>query len=445
MTAPALLEELVALDDPDWEVARLGPGVDRARARLAAQRAGRPPCLDPTPRLLLALRRVPHYQALFARLGLGEHDLRRPEAWDLLPITRRADLAAGADRFCAHPVDPDTLERGWLGLTSGSTGEPVPYFRSPATLGWFYAFVDFAMAYAERPPIVAGPRAGVVLLDSLAIRPPYAVDLPLLRGTRFAKLDATGSTAALGTSLTRLAPRVVTGDPDSLGRLAELDLPASARPDLVLSTAFGMPPAIRRAIAEATGAEVIEYYATQECAVIGIGCRRGRGYHQLDGLAAVETAPTAAGEPELVITPLGDPWFVLLRYAPGDLGRLTGGLHDRCACGLVGPRIESLQGRASVLFALPGGGAFAPGRLTPLLSRLPARAFRLEQRSPRRYTLALHADAAPHPALLEPIERALRRLVGADVALELAVGPAPPRGPGGKPEPFATRLDARAP
>lgn len=415
--------------DPAWERSILGPTVERARSALRLQLERGVADTDPRPTLARAYASVPFYQSSFARLALGARDLEDPRALAMIPPTRRSDLACGVEPFLSMPVERFALERGWLGRTSGSTGEPVEYLRDPRTHAWFWAFLDFALAYAEVPN--AAPRRAVVLLDALDHMPEYDARLPLFHDATFAKRSA--SRPDLAAALEALEPVVITGDPESLAPLARLDLPPRARPSLVLSSAFTMPASLRDAIAAATGAAVLEYYATQETSVIAIGCRAGRGFHPLSGACHVESIAGELG-PELVVTPLHNPSFVLVRYAPGDLGAVVDDATP-CACGLAGPRIASLDGRTAIAFD-GACGPFAAGLLGPLLARLPVLEHQLVQRASSRYELRYRAAAALARDRVAAVEGRLAELSGAPIDLELVQLDGPLPRSGAKPAPY---------
>ena len=390
--------------DAAWELSTLGPFV--ARARRIMQR-GAP--VDPRPTCIRAYQRVPFYQQRFRDAAIGLRDLRDRRVLSALPITRRADLAEGVAPFLAHPVEPFALERGWLGRTSGSTGEPIEYLRDPRTLAWFWAFLDYALASV-------GKRAdgrSVVMLDALKHMPEYDSVLPLFHGVRYEK-------RTVGSELGD--PQIVTGDPESLEALVH----TRVRPNLVLSSAFPMSEALREAIARATGAPVLEYYATQETSVIALRCRNG-AYHPVPGACHVEVV-----DGEVVVTPVNNPSFVLIRYAPGDLGTLA---DDACACGVVGPRLTTLAGRTHVTFR-GAHGEYAAGLVGPLLARLPILEHQLVQRAADSYVLRYRGAVLPSAPL---IERRLSELSGCAIRLELEQVSTIPRRTA-KPEPFVVEL-----
>jgi len=275
----------------------------------------------------------------------------------------------------------------------------------------------------------------VVLLDSLGHLPEYEARLPLFHRSRFAKISVGRSDDEIARILRRLAPQVITGDPDSLACLARIELPPRRRPSLVLSSSFALPDALARAIAETTDAAVLEYYGAQETSVIALSCRCSRGFHALSGACRLESVPVGDGTRELVVTPLHNPSFVLLRYAPGDLGMVEDD-DAPCPCGLRGPRISRLEGRAHVRFAGFDGGSFAPGTLTPLLSRLPVLEHQLIQRTPDRYELRYHARQSMAKDLIRPIVERLRDLSRGPAKLSLSRSSGPLHALGEKPKPF---------
>jgi len=389
------------LDDPEWERAVLGPVVERARRRLFA---GVPN--DPRAALLRAYRAVPFYQERFRQASLGLHDLKDDRAWSMVAVTRRADLATGVERFLAHPVAPYALERGWLGRTSGSTGEPVQYLRDPRTHAWFWAFLDYALAYVGR----RATSAPVMLLDALDHMPEYGANLPLFHDARFLKQSAR--------KRIDVRPQIVTGDPESLAAL----LDSAVRPSLILSSAFPLPATLQRALEEHTGAAVLEYYATQETSVIALGCRDGRGFHPLPGACHVEVV-----DGEVCVTTLNNPSFILIRYAPGDLATWEDGA---CSCGLGG-RIATLAGRTHVRFA-GANGDYAAGLVGPLLARLPVLEHQLVQQSVDRYLLRVRGAGALD---LGPLRTRLAELAAVAVTLDVARVSSIPRATA-KPQPF---------
>lgn len=398
------------LVDAAWERAVLGPFVDEARRALKAQLATGEAVVDVVPTLERAYRGVPFYQRRFAQCALGLADLEDPRALAVLPVTRRSDVAERFTDFLVHPLEPFALERGWLGRTSGSTGAPISYLRDPRTHAWFWAFVDFALAYVGLPE----SDRPIVLLDSLAHLPQYEAELPLFHGARFYKRS---SDVAVD-ELPRLRPQVITGDPESLAVLARCDLGRV----LVLSSAFAMPRATREAI-EATGAVVLEYYATQETSVIGVQCRAGQGFHPLSGACHVESV-----DGELVVTATHNPSFPLIRYAPGDCGAVV---DAPCSCGLRGRRIVSLDGRTDVRF-VGANGEFLAATVGPLLARLPIVEHQLVQHAVDRYTLRVRGLS---PVDTRVLVARLSELAGVPVRVELVRLDRIAR-TGSKPQPF---------
>ncbi|MBK7397785.1 MAG: phenylacetate--CoA ligase family protein [Myxococcales bacterium] len=404
------------LDDPGFERRALGPFLARARALLRRQLRTGLARVDLESALGHAYLNSPYYQRVFARAAIGRGDLERPtRALAALPVTRRADLQRDFVSFLAAGQPSWALDRGWLGRSSGSTGTPVPYLREPRTLAWFYAFLDFALAYAGLP----GARGDVVLLDALGHLPDYEARLPSFHGARFTKL-------AIGRAdrLRALAPLVVTSDPDGLAPLAELDLPRPPR--LVLSSAFALDPGLRAAIAERTGAVVLEYYSTQETSVLAVGCRLGHGYHPLAGAAHLELD---AGE--VVVTTTNNLAFPLIRYAPGDRAEMA---DDRCPCGLRGPRLTRLLGRTHETF-VGARGPFAANVLGPLLARLPVDEVELAQVSASSLVLRYRAASELSTECVAALRTRLEELAG-PVSLTRVRVEAPLRRPGEKPRPF---------
>jgi len=371
--------------------------------------------------------RVPFWRRRMAGAGLTRLDLGRPEALAALPPLERAEVQ---ERF-AELIDP-TLSAAdeaelYRGTTSGSTGEPVRYAASGFQYLWYWAFVDFALRYMRRRARFIPFRTNVALLCALGHSPEYGDWLPLFHGARFRKVNvlAPGAPAQLA----RLAPAIITGDPDSLAPLLGVPL----RPRLVLSSAFAMPPALRAALEAHLRCPVVEYYSAAETGMLAIACRAGRGYHVLTPAAHIEAIAWGAGHHELLVTNLRNPCFPLIRYRIGDLGRLA---HEPCPCGLQAPRITELVGRTAEAFR-GRRGPFHPGGLQPLFARLPVRRFRVTEEAAGVYRV--ETDAPLPSAGREVVDAGLARLYGGPVEVHFAPTLTRPSPPGVKPRPFVAR------
>ena len=304
-----------------WQVVRYGRGVRAARRELLAADRGEPTAgtraLESLRALLVAAQtETGYYPEAFARAGVTARDLREPGDLAHFPPLPRAALQERFHDLFSRRVRPFEVDEGWLGRSSGSTGEPVPFFMDGGSIHFFSAFLRFLWERFSLGPF-PGPRGtAVVLLCTLPRSSVYSARLPLLGGGIFRKLHF-AEEGALGT-LERLGPTIVTGDPDSLGRLLTELAAGRVRlaPRLVVSSAFALPAGTAAGLAAATGARVVDSYSLAETGPVGWSCAPGSGrFHLLTPAAVLEEV-----EGELLLTNLRNTLFPLVRYRTGDLG-----------------------------------------------------------------------------------------------------------------------------
>jgi phenylacetate-CoA ligase len=383
---------------------------------LHAGAAAPPPLARLQDLLLTAQRETGHYPAAFARAGVTATDVAARDDLRHFPtLSRRQHQEHHFDLF-SRRVTPLDVEEGWLGQTSGSTGEPVRFFMDGESIHFFLAFIRFLWEHLALGPLPAPRSTGIVLLCALPRSVLYETRLPLFRGTTFRKVH--WAEDGVFATLNRLRPAVVTGDPDSLGYLADAleSGDVAIRPRLVLSSAFAMPGSLAARLQAATGAAVVDYLSMAETGPLAWKCPRSGRFHALEGAAELESV-----DGELLVTNLRNRQYPLVRYATGDLARVT--REDRCECGFAARDVAGLEGRVTSRFLTQAGQRVDPSRVQPILAALPVRQYQLLQRSAGMVTLRYWADddLSLPPALGE----GLSRLLGGVVTLvpERARGP----------------------
>lgn len=434
-----------------WQLVRYGIPLARWRADLHAAADGAAPGVLRVRALLRAAEEgTRRYPQAFAAAGVQWRDLATRADLAHFPLLAREELQRRYADLLHRDLGGRVAAEGWLGTSSGSTGEPVRFFMDGTSVHFYPLFARFVWERLERGPLPRPGSTGIVLLCTLPRSALFGAWLPLFRGTRFRKVHLAEPDA--GRTLERLAPAIVSGDPDSLAGLASAieNGTTRVRPRLVLSSAFALEPALRARIAAATGAAVVDVWSMAETGPLAWRCGLDpeERFHVLDAAAVVESV-----EGELVVTNLRNLLFPLVRYRTGDLGEVESGGAGRgtepCACGVRGPRIACFGGRIAARFTAPDGRRVDPAQLHPLLSRLGVRQFRLEQVAPDDVRLSWFGDA---PALadehLAALRRALGVLLGVPARLEIARSALPLTAPGEKPLPFRsalpTHLGARA-
>lgn len=365
------------------------------------------------------------YPEHFAKAGVQASDFRSAEDLRHFPVLERRHVQERFRDLVSFALDRSSRDEGILWQTSGSTGEPVRFFVNGESNKWPFAFYKFLMGGGPGRPF----SQGIVLLCTLPRSTLVRSWLPLFGGTFFRKLHWAEPEAAA--TLARLDPSVVTGDPDSLARLDEAlgSGEIRIRPRLILSSAFELPQGRARSLAERTGARVVDCYSIAEAGPLGWRCGPGRPFHLLGSAAHVET--DAAGE--ILVTNLRNPYFPLVRYRTGDLGRIE---ERDCDCGYRGPSLVELSGRRASRFVTASGTEVDPSKVEPILTRLPLRQFQLVQEADR---VLLRYHGPEEVGDVGALRSALEHLLGSPATLSTSRSPDPLWRSGEKPFPYLRR------
>lgn len=102
--------------------------------------------------------------------------------------------------------------------------------------------------------------------------------------------------------------------------------------------------------------KVYDYYAANECGMIGWQCRAHEGYHINTADVIVETVDNG-GNPttdagRVIVTTLSAKTMPFIRYDLGDIGKLR---QQNCSCGRATAQIDRIKGRALDFIQIPDG------------------------------------------------------------------------------------------
>ncbi|MGI2335514.1 MAG: phenylacetate--CoA ligase family protein [Dehalogenimonas sp.] len=111
-----------------------------------------------------------------------------------------------------------------------------------------------------------------------------------------------------------------------------------------------LSPSIRRILENDYGIDTYQAYAvTEPGGALAYECEAKSGLHLMDDYI-IEIADPATGKQlaagevgEVVVTPLHNPHWGLLRFGTGDLSKL---IVDKCPCGRTAPKLVGLLGRS---------------------------------------------------------------------------------------------------
>jgi phenylacetate-CoA ligase len=281
-----------------------------------------------------------------------------------LPVLDKQILSAeGIDAF---------LTKGREGLlsitTSGSTGEPAVFLRSPAeeaefSARWWRVWAAYGGVLRDRLLNVGrtntGPRSGAVtMMRKIGLLPEVeniSVSAPVAEGVR---------------TLCDFQPRLITGFAIGIEALAEYILQHNVQipaPKVVICGAMDVTDHCRDLVHRAFRAPAVNVYATNEFGVIAWECPIGRGVlHINDDVFVLEVLKGDEPVPDgtagdIILTSLTLTRMPLIRFRTGDLAAR---LADRCPCGRGLSCMTAVQGRTA--HSIRGSG----GRLitAPLLA-----------------------------------------------------------------------------
>jgi phenylacetate-CoA ligase len=339
----------------------------------------------------------PFYAGSVGRFLSKYSDAFTLEQFATLPLlTRREVQTRFAELSSARvPAQHGAVQKG---SSSGSTGEPVSYLSTDLTGFFWQAFSlrehlwhrrDFSSKLAV---VRSGEKS-----DSMANWFGAIGEATLLTGP-CATIPMGSSIEVQADEVVRENPAYLTGYVNNLvAILKAIRAKGASLPALKQIRTLGeaVTQASREYVAEQWGVPLIDVYSAREAGYIALQCPDAEGYHvQAEGIL-VEILdkgglPCRAGETgQVVVTPLHNFAFPLIRYALGDYAEV--GAPCRCGRGL--PVIRRILGRSRNLMKLPDGTTRWPVFNIPKFRSIaPIRQFQFVQRSFEELELRLAVE-----------------------------------------------------
>jgi phenylacetate-CoA ligase len=289
-----------------------------------------------------ALARVerdsPFYRAKLAAAGIRALEVRTPDDFRRVPLTRKPEvpaaqqqappfgalLAVPAERIASIAISPGPL---YIPRTADEPTGIEALHESLRAMG-----------------VRAGDVAHVTL--SYHIMPGGLRMQRAFEGFGCRVINGGVGNSELQVQIaSTLGATVYVGTPSFLATLAEIAA-QQGRPlryRLGFSTAEALTPALRRGLHEQLGIELFDHCGEAVIGPLAGECRVHDGMHLharemwvefVDPETAEPVAPGGSGE--VVVTQLGERAMPLLRYAPGDVFRTYA---EPCACGDPSPRV----------------------------------------------------------------------------------------------------------
>ena len=368
----------------------------------------RPPAARPTTRADLDALKLARLRGLLGEIlphnafyaaKLARHAAQGLESLEALadwPVTLKEELVAAATGGLPANLTWDPSRYVRYHQTSGTHGRPLPVFDTAADWEWWLACWRLIL---DRAGVVPGDR--MLVASSFG---PYAgfwsaFDAAVDRGALAIPCGGMSSRSRL--ELVRsLGATVLVATPSYALHLAEVAEDAKIdtvrlpiRVVIVAGEPGGSVPAVRRRIAEAWGAAVLDHAGATEVGPWGTGDLadettadgaaggrfRGPGIDVIEPwfhpefLALDTGGPARPGEPaELVLTTLGRSGAPVIRYRTGDIVRPEWPGDDELAAGgcpwvrLVG----GILGRTDAMLVVRGINVF-PGAIDDIVRSFP--------------------------------------------------------------------------
>ncbi len=353
-----------------------------------------------------------------------------------LPILTKDDIRA---HF------PDGLVPEGMDLAAGLARGEVSYVRTSGTADealtniWNQAWWDASEraswslnAVASR--VATGTGAEAILASALSVGP-RSQGAPLARSERalgrflflneyaFTTEWPPGHEQRILAELADLRPSVLEANPSLLARLALYAARTGAEvyQPLLITLTYEFPSRVQlAAIRRVFHSPVASSYGSTEAGYVFMECEHGR-LHQNAAFCRVDLQPLADGPGcrgvgRLLVSTFANPWFPLVRFEIGDIGRPAA---EPCACGrTLGLTLEAIEGRLVSVCVGEAGRLVTHGQVDEAIARQEGVVqYRLLQKSPTDVRLALVAEDHGAAAAAHGCRDALRELFGSGVAV----------------------------
>lgn len=311
-----------------------------------------------------AWRQSSFYRARYTQAGVQYGDLCTilPRQ---LPVLTKADVRGHFADIAAVPLHKGadgalrpSPSRALLAHTSGSTGAPCPFLYAPHLLTAMEAnFVRLSNVGGSHP--VGFGDLPIRSLHVASVGRGYASSLLLTGGLKKYHAQSVVVDAALPleswpAAIGDFKPNYLSGYPSCVALVAELQRRGelALHPHKVITGGEALAEEEMHRLAALFDADVINYYGCTEALLVGAGASWYSGMYLFDDLNYTEVDERG----RLLVTPLHNPVFPLIRYCMNDV--LEG--FSRGSAGRVLPftHIDRIAGREEDLlwFRTPGGG-----------------------------------------------------------------------------------------
>jgi len=339
--------------------------------------------------LAFAEDNVDFYRSLWREAASSRRATSLYAKLDGLPVITKNDLRPVLSQF---PL-PGYRGRVFKVATSGSTGEPMTFYRSAEQESWFWAL---RLRMWQWGGYVFGEPYLTLNLNARDAWAKRFQDLLFRCCYHGFNANSHDVDAALR-DLHRYGVRHLIGYASSLYLLARAMRERGVHNpgvSTIMATGDTLFVNYRKTIEEVFESRVTDYYgAGGEGFHLASQCERGGQYHTHTENSVIELLtdgrPATPGEMgEIVVTQLDNRAMPLIRYATGDLAVVS--KQQSYDCGRQLALIESIQGRVPDIVFAPDGSCLVVHFFTILFEHTPeVRQFQVIQELPERITIRI--------------------------------------------------------
>jgi phenylacetate-CoA ligase len=392
---------------------------------------------------------VPHYRDVLGGAGVRLPDIRARADLARIPVTTKADLRAGFPERTSAANLP-TRRRVPM-RTSGSTGLPFEFYWDRAATDLLFAAHLFSLEWAgaalwDTRLVIATPSTFAT--NTPPVSRPIALARRVVFGEQGIRLSADALTGPALRAVVAGLPRgrgyFIRGYPSAIARLgrqlAREGASVPRPPRVVIAYGESLTPIDGRAIREAFGCPVVNYYTSfdvprmaQTCPddpeVLHVGSDR-----VIVRVVRADGSDAPVGEPgHVVVTDLTNEVMPLINYEIGD--HAVAG--PPCRCGRGFPTLASVEGRSTeeirTLDDRRITGVFLGHFLTFEAGVIPhILEYQAVQVAPDRVILRVVPGRGLTPAFADGLASRLRSLLGPGMAAEIETVDHIPVEPSGK-------------
>lgn len=399
-----------------------------------------------------AYENVPYYRRLFKEKNLHVDDIRTKEDLAKLPVLLKSDIRKHFSELISRNYPANQL----VYRTSGGTGDQIRFYVTKEQMSWEVAAEYRAYGWGsynlgDKCLMLWGSPLDVAKQDNLISQIASQLERVCLLNTYVLSDSVLRNYIEL---MKHFRPRTVRGYSSSVYMMARYILERDIdfeQPEAVFTSAEMLFPFQRLAIEKAFGCPVFDYYGSREVGAIAAECEEHAGYHisaENIVLECVENGQqVACGENGvLLITNLRNHGMPLIRYAIGDVGKLS---CKSCNCGRGLPVLESIEGRVSQFMAVydkhsnrivPVSTA-APGPFSMALMQIPLDSYRIVQESLDRVVIKAVKGKGYSQKHTDFVVNYMRSVLGEDVKIEFEFLPYLPSLPSGKRSVFISKVN----